>query len=135
MIFSQAPLGRDCGPGYIALSTAATAGLAADLRSAGRGKTDTVTDPPRRLQDRGARCFGWGRMNRSARCSRRMSRLQLAWRKPALPALQIGSAPEPAVTARPRRSHAASAAAINGIATPLLSHLPWRHAGPTAAPA
>lgn len=68
--------------GYIAISRVAAAGLGADLRWAGMGKIDTVTVPPQCLQDRGGRCLGWGGMKRSTRCSSRMSRLQLAWRKP-----------------------------------------------------
>ncbi len=64
------------------LSKAAAVGLAADLGWARTGKINTVTVPPQCLQHRGGRYLGWGGMNRSTRCSRRMSRLQLAWRKP-----------------------------------------------------
>jgi len=68
--------------GYIAISRATAAGLAADLRWAGTGKIDTVTVPPQCVQHRAGRCLGWGGMKRSTRWSNRMSRLQLAWRKP-----------------------------------------------------
>ena len=67
---------------YMGISGTIACGRSGGFRFFGYGITVRVTAPPQCLQHKGGFSFGLGRHTRRSRCSRRISRLQLPWRKP-----------------------------------------------------